>query len=118
MPTTVRWMACAPTAAPFERRHCQRPERATGTASAATSLEGEALRTQRLGSQHAARHVEDNLKSASVAAYSAAADTFDDPVLSFWDRFGRATPCSTRAAVRARRLCRPLRPSVRPAACW
>ena len=38
-----------------------------------------------------ARHVEDNLKSASAAAYSAAADTFDDPVLSFWDRFGRET---------------------------
>src|SRR5215469_1996462 len=33
----------------------------------------------------------DHLTAMSIAAYSAAADTFDDPVLSFWDRFGRET---------------------------
>jgi SAM-dependent methyltransferase len=33
----------------------------------------------------------DDLKSASAAAYSATADTFDAPALSFWDRFGRRT---------------------------
>ncbi|MBO3752654.1 methyltransferase domain-containing protein [Streptosporangiaceae bacterium NEAU-GS5] len=40
----------------------------------------------------------DDLKSASAATYSLTADTFDDPVLSFWDRFGRETV--RRAALR------------------
>jgi len=31
------------------------------------------------------------LKDETAAAYSSAADHFDDPVLSFWDRFGRRT---------------------------
>lgn len=31
----------------------------------------------------------EDLKSASAAAYTAAADHFDDPALGFWDRFGR-----------------------------
>jgi SAM-dependent methyltransferase len=32
-----------------------------------------------------------DLKSVSAATYAATADHFDDAVLSFWDRFGRAT---------------------------
>jgi ubiquinone/menaquinone biosynthesis C-methylase UbiE len=32
-----------------------------------------------------------DLKAASAAAYSAAADHFDAPALSFWDRYGRRT---------------------------
>jgi SAM-dependent methyltransferase len=32
-----------------------------------------------------------DLKAASAATYAAAADTFDAPALSFWDRFGRRT---------------------------
>jgi len=31
------------------------------------------------------------LKAATAATYAATADHFDDPVLSFWDRFGRET---------------------------
>src|SRR3954452_19214816 len=31
------------------------------------------------------------IKAVSTATYAAAADHFDDPALSFWDRFGRQT---------------------------
>ena len=33
----------------------------------------------------------DNMKAVSAATYAATADHFDDPALSFWDRFGRET---------------------------
>ncbi|HZI95392.1 MAG TPA: class I SAM-dependent methyltransferase [Patescibacteria group bacterium] len=33
----------------------------------------------------------DEERARVVATYNAAADTFDDPALSFWDRFGRET---------------------------
>jgi ubiquinone/menaquinone biosynthesis C-methylase UbiE len=33
----------------------------------------------------------DEARAKVVATYNAAADTFDDPALSFWDRFGRET---------------------------
>lgn len=33
----------------------------------------------------------DDAKAKAAATYNAAADYFDDPALSFWDRFGRAT---------------------------
>jgi len=32
-----------------------------------------------------------NIKAVSAATYAVAADHFDDPALSFWDRFGRQT---------------------------
>src|SRR5262245_66668703 len=34
---------------------------------------------------------DERLKDVTAAAYGAAADNFDNPVLSFWDRFGRRT---------------------------
>jgi SAM-dependent methyltransferase len=39
-----------------------------------------------------------DLKAASAATYAATADHFDDPALSFWDRYGRRTVA--RAALR------------------
>ncbi|GIJ44018.1 methyltransferase [Virgisporangium aliadipatigenens] len=33
----------------------------------------------------------EGIRALSAATYTAAADHFDDPVLSFWDRFGRGT---------------------------
>src|SRR5215468_7235988 len=34
---------------------------------------------------------DESLKDVTADTYSAAADTFDNPVLSFWDRYGRRT---------------------------
>jgi SAM-dependent methyltransferase len=37
----------------------------------------------------------DDIKAVSAATYAATADHFDDPALSFWDRFGRHTIART-----------------------